>query len=381
MKFFLFFICLPIANLVHAQHKNALHKEAIVVDLHNDVLTESIIKGKNIAKRLDKGHTDLPRLKEGGVDVQFFSVWCDEKKRNPFQYANKQIDALYELLNRNADQIVLAKNVEEIRKGVQQGKIVAMLGVEGGHMIEDRLANVDSLYSRGVRYLTLTWNNSTSWASSAADEQQKKKDQSTGLNAFGKQVVQRMNALGMVIDLSHVGEQTFYDVLEITKKPVFVSHSDVYAINPHYRNLKDEQIKAIAKNGGVIGVNFYADFLDPTFRKNVSSLYARHVTKKDSVPTTIDKKYQLLPKEVKLSLEPPLSLVVDHINYLVELAGIDHIGLGADFDGMDATPKGLSDVSAYPLLTEALIDCGYTEAMIRKILGGNVLRVLEAQNQ
>ncbi|MGK9117494.1 dipeptidase [Olivibacter jilunii] len=377
MKFFLFFFYLLFAASLSArQQADDLHKNAIVIDLHNDVLSESIIRGKDITKRLTKGHTDFPRLKKGGVDVQFFSVWCDGKKLKPFQYANRQIDALNELIERNTDQIILAKSVGDIYKGVQQGKIVAMLGVEGGHMIENQLSNLDSLYRRGVRYLTLTWNNSTAWASSAADERKGKR---RGLTDFGRQVVRRMNELGMVIDLSHVGEQTFYDVLKITDKPVFVSHSDVYSINPHYRNLTDQQIKAIAKNGGVIGVNFYADFLDPTFRRNVSLLYAKHISSTDSLPVSIDKKYRLLPVQVRQQLAPPLSLVVDHINYLVQVAGIDHVGIGADFDGMDATPAGLADVGEYPHLTEALIACGYTDEMIKKIWGGNVLRVLRAQ--
>lgn len=379
MKFFPIFFCLLFGGALFAQQQAAnLHKEAIVIDLHNDVLSESIIKGKDITKPLTNGHTDFPRLREGGVDVQFFSVWCDGTVVKPFEYANRQIDALYKLVEQHADQITLAKNVDDIYKGLQQGKIVAMLGVEGGHMIENRLENLDSLYQRGVRYLTLTWNNSTDWASSAADE---RKGKHGGLTDFGKQVVKRMNALGMVVDLSHVGEQTVDDVLKITDKPVFVSHSDVYSINPHHRNLKDKQIKAIAKNGGVIGVNFYADFLDPTFRRKVSGLYARYVRSQDSVVLSIDKKYRLLPKQAKQQLAPPLSLVVDHINYLVQLAGIDHVGIGADFDGMDATPAELDDVSAYPHLTSALIACGYTDEMIKKILGGNVLRVLRAQNQ
>lgn len=295
----------------------------------------------------------------------------------PYEYANKQIDALYDLLKGNPDQLILARDVNDIYQGVRQGKIVALLGVEGGHMIENRLDYIDSLYNRGVRYLTLTWNNSTNWASSAADERRKKSQ--LGLTAFGKEVVERMNRLGMIIDLSHVGERTFYEVLAISAKPVFVSHSDVYAINSHYRNLKDAQIKAIAKNGGVIGVNFYADFLDPTFRRNVSLLYTKYVNAVDTIPLGIDKKYRLLPAHVKQLAAPPLSLVVDHINYLVQLAGIDHVAIGADFDGMDATPRGLEDVSSYPRLTAALATCGYTEEMIRKILGGNVLLVLRAQ--
>ena len=372
----MFFLWLSI-GMTYGQQINNVHKKAIVVDMHNDVLSESVMKGKDITKSIYTGHTDLPRLKKGEVDVQFFSVWCDGKKKAPFAYANKQIDALNGIIKKDSS-IVLGTNMREIEKGIAQDKLVAMIGVEGGHMIEHRLDYIDSLYRRGVRYLTLTWNNSTNWASSAADES-KKKSKLVGLSDFGKKVVERMNTLGMMIDLSHVGEQTFYDVLAISTKPVVVSHSDVYQINPHYRNLKDKQIKAIAKNKGVIGVNFYSDFLDPSYRKNASLLYAKYVNKVDTNKLTVDKKFDLLPPKAKEELRPSLSLVVDHINYLAKIAGIDHVGLGADFDGMESVPIGLNDVADYPNLTEALIKCGYSEEDIYKILGGNVLRVIKAQ--
>ncbi|MFC6103370.1 dipeptidase [Olivibacter domesticus] len=364
-------------GMAYGQQVDDIHKKAIVIDMHNDVLSESVMKGKDITKSIHKGHTDLPRLKKGGIDVQFFSVWCDGKKKAPFAYANKQIDALNRIIKKDSG-IVLGTNMREIEKGIAQDKLVAMIGVEGGHMIENRLDYIDSLHRRGVNYLTLTWNNSTDWASSAADESRKNSKQ-LGLSDFGKKVVERMNKLGMMIDLSHVGEQTFYDVLAISTKPVVVSHSDVYQINPHYRNLKDEQIKAIAKNDGVIGVNFYSDFLDPSYRRKVSLLYAKYVSKIDTIKLTVDKKFNLLPQKAKEELRPSLSLIVDHISYLVKLAGIDHVGLGADFDGMESTPIGLNDVADYPNLTEVLIKCGYNEEDIYKILGGNILRVIKAQ--
>ncbi|GAA4804115.1 dipeptidase [Olivibacter ginsenosidimutans] len=364
--------------MVSAQEALELHRQAVVIDLHNDVLSESVMRGKNIAKSIRGGRTDLPRLKSGGVDVQFFSVWCDGKKKHPFAYANQEIDALYQLIKENSDKMLLATTVEEIKRGIAEHKLVAMIGVEGGHMLADNLANIDSLYRRGVRYVTLTWNNSTHWASSAADESRHKIKQK-GLSDFGRQVIQRMNQLGMIVDLSHVGEQTFYDVLKICKKPVLVSHSDAYGLNPHYRNLKDQQIKAVAQNGGVIGVNFYSDFLDPNYRKKIASLYAQYVSKADTIPLSVDKKFDKLPAQAKQALRPPLALVIDHIDYLVKMAGIDHVGIGADFDGMESTPIGLDDVQDYPKLTEALLNRGYAPKDIRKILGENVLRVIQAQ--
>ncbi|QNL50825.1 membrane dipeptidase [Olivibacter sp. SDN3] len=380
MKLKSLIICLVIWLNLPAQQKENPDYQEVLVDLHNDVLSETIMRGKDIAKRLTTGHTDIPRLKEGGVNVQFFSVWCDGEKAQPFRYANRQIDALYNVVKENGDYIMLAHNAQDIENGLRQHKIVAMIGVEGGHMIENRIDYIDSLYQRGVRYLTLTWNNSTDWASSAIDESNKKAKQK-GLNDFGRKVIRHMNTLGMIVDLSHVGEQTFYDALEITTKPVFVSHSDVYAINPHYRNVKDGQIRAIAKNGGVIGVNFYADFLDPSYRRKLSVLYSKYVSETDSVNRPIDEKYRLLPAEAKQHLRPPLSLLVDHIDYLVKLVGIDHVAIGADFDGMSITPLELDDVSSYPNLVRALRQCGYSRQDVRKVLGENVLRVIKAQEQ
>lgn len=378
MHCWLFFFFFFFFSIVKGQDEREIHQKAILIDLHNDVLSESIMRGKDIAKELKTGHTDIPRLKKGGVDVQFFSVWCDGKKVNPFRYANQQMDALYKVIQENEADIMLATDAEGIEKGQKEHKIVALIGVEGGHMIEDNINYIDSLYRRGARYLTLTWNNSTSWASSAADEH-KAKIKKKGLSELGESIVGRMNKLGMMIDLSHVGEQTFYDVIACSTKPVLVSHSDVYKINPHYRNLKDEQIKALAKNGGVIGINFYSDFLDPHYRRKISALYKQYVRHADSVELSIDRKFDLLPQEAKERVRPPLSLVIDHINYIVGLVGVDYVGIGADFDGMDSTPLGLDGVQNYPLLTKALLQCGYSTQDIYKILGGNVLRVIKAQ--
>jgi len=215
-------------------------------------------------------------------------------------------------------------------------------------MIEDRLDYVDNLAKRGMCYLTLTWNNSTSWSTSAYDETFKR-DSLThlGLNSLGKEIVQRLNQLGVMVDVSHVGEKTFYDVLAITKKPVIASHSSAYALAPHQRNLKDEQLKAIAKNDGVVFVNFYSGFLDPTYKEAAQ-------------------------------IRPPLSLLIKHIDYMVKLIGADHVGLGADFEGAESYPLEMDGVEDYPKITAALLKLNYSEKDITKILGGNLLRVLKA---
>lgn len=359
-----------------------IHKQAVVIDTHNDVIYESIMKGKDIGKRINSGHTDLPRLKDGGVDVQFFSVWCSEKygKNTAFSYANRQIDSLMKLIERHSDQIKLATDVAEISNAMGEKKIAAMIGVEGGHMIEDRIDYLDSLYKRGARYLTLTWNNSTSWASSAADENNPRSGlKHKGLTEKGKEIVRRMNELGMMVDLAHVGYQTYFDAIKASTKPVLVSHSNAYAIAKVSRNLRDDQIKAITKNGGVICVNFYSGFLDEKYRAKIDVLYKKYVDPKGNDKLSSDAKYDRIPLKGKQELRPPLESVIDHIDHIVQLAGIDHVGIGGDFDGMESTPMGLDDVSDYPNLTKALLERGYKEPDIIKILGGNVLRVIQAQ--
>lgn len=366
------------------QDARRIHADALVIDTHNDVLYQSVMRGKDIGKRINTGHTDLPRIKEGGIDVQVFAVWCNEKygKGTAFAYANKQIDGLMKVIEEHPEAIALATDSESLRKTVGQGKIAAVIGVEGGHMIEDRMDYLDSLFARGARYLTLTWNNSVDWATSATDETRKSsKLKHKGLNDFGRQVIRRMNELGMMVDLSHVGRQTFFDVMEITTKPVLVSHSNAYALMAHPRNLHDDQIKAVAENGGVICLNFYSGFLDPMHYTTINRLYEKYVAVKDTVRRSNDSKFDRLPAAAKEQLRPPLSLLLDHIDYMVKLAGIDHVGIGSDFDGISSSPKGLDDCSDFPKITEGLVQRGYNEADIRKILGENVLRLMEAQEE
>ncbi len=367
-----------------AQDAQRIHTSALVIDTHNDVLYQSVMRGKDIGERINSGHTDLPRIKEGGIDVQVFAVWCGEKygKGTAFAYANKQIDGLMEVIHRYPDKIALATTAADIRTIANQQKIAAVIGVEGGHMIEGRMDYLDSLFARGARYLTLTWNNSTEWATSATDESRNpKKLKHKGLTDFGRQIIHRMNELGMMIDLSHVGRQTFFDAIETTTKPVLVSHSNAYALMAHPRNLQDDQIKAVAENGGVICLNFYSGFLDPLHYTKISRLYEKYVAAHDSVKRSSDAKFRRLPAAVKEQLRPPLSLLLDHIDYMVKTAGVNHVGIGSDFDGISSTPLGLDDCSDFPKLTEGLLQRGYSETDIHKILGENVLRVLAAQTK
>src|SRR5436190_6603403 len=269
MKSFFTFLFLGIIVCSHAQSVKKLHYKAILIDTHNDVLSSSVLEGKDISHRLTTGHSDLDRWKEGGLDVQFFSVWTDKSPRNKegfFKDANQEIDSLEIITLRNPFRMTLATTYKEVKKGVRQQKLVALIGVEGGHMIEGDIAKLDSLYKRGMRYMTLTWNNSTSWATSAMDETEHADSlKHKGLTDFGKQIVRRMNELGVIVDLSHVGEKTFYDVIATTSKPVILSHSSVWNICPVFRNVKDDQIRAVAKNGGVICVNFYSGFISKEY--------------------------------------------------------------------------------------------------------------------
>ena len=392
----IFLLCLFIFSVVlsGAQPYKKLHFNSILADTHNDIPTTAIDKGVSFDQDLkNKTHSDLQRMIAGGVDVQLFSIWCDGLKENPYAWANREIDTVMAWTNRNPQNMMTAFSVAEIKTAVKEKKLAVLFGLEGGHMIENDLNKLEALYNRGVRYMTLTWNNSTDWATSAAYENPQNTSKETvvnetafkpGLTVFGRSVIKKMNELGMMVDLSHVGEQTFWDAINTTTKPVIVSHSCVYTLCPHRRNLKDEQIKAVGKNGGVIHLNFYSGFLDSTFEKRSDAFTAKHKTEMDSLLKVNPEPYfmqvylfEKYPEEVR-SLRPPLSLLLDHLDYIVKLIGADHVGIGSDFDGVNSLPQQLDDVTAMPLITKELLKRGYSKKDIRKILGENFLRILEA---
>lgn len=384
---FLCFCFLLFTSLLFAQRYKKIHYRAIVTDSHNDILSTCIEKNYRFDDNLKgKTHSDLARMKNN-VDVQVFSIWCDGSYGKGAAYARaiREIDTLYAAAERNPRCMRIVKNANDLTEVLQHKQLAAMIGVEGGHMMEDNLAYLDSFYKRGVCYMTLTWNNSTSWATSAKEESRDSLlHQPKGLNDFGRSVVKKMNELGMMIDVSHIGEQTFWDVIKTTTKPVLASHSDAYRLCSVPRNLKDSQIIAIAKNGGVIDVNFYPGFIDSSFERKDSKFNARHKKERDSLlkinPETyyasdyLANKY----KDEMQALRPPLSMLIDHIDYLVKLAGIDHVGLGSDLDGISNTPQGIEDVTNYPLITKELMKRGYSKKNIKKILGKNFLRVYQA---
>jgi len=312
-----------------------VHQNVVLIDLHNDVL-EKVVKGYDLGVLNAINHSDLPRFYKGGVDVQLMALWVSPTQypNNPFQQTLRMIDSFKVQLNKYSSLMAQARNAREIDSLVRLGKLTAILCVEGGHSIEDDIDKLDSLYKLGVRYLTITWNNSTSWATSAQDPQAATK----GLSEFGRQVIRHMDSLGMIIDVSHVGPKTIDDILEVTVNPIIASHSGVRTLRNHYRNLTNQQIMKIAQKGGVIGVIFYPPFLTTS-------------------PTAT------------------ISNVIAHIDYIKNLVGIDYIALGSDFDGIERVVVGLEDVSKFPNLTEALLRRGYSISDIRKIYGENFLRV------
>lgn len=365
----------------------AIHFKSVLVDAHNDCVTACIEKKVSLDQDL-KGinHSDLARFKQGGVDYQLFSIWCDGEKVNPYAWAMREMDTIDAVAARNQDKMVVAKTWKEIQKALKKNKFIAQYGVEGGHMIEDDINKLDTFYARGVRYMTLTWNNSPTWASSHTDEKNSNFTRKKGLNAFGKEIIHRMNQLGIIVDVSHVGEATFWDAINTTNKPVIASHSNAYSICPVTRNLKDDQIIAIGKNGGVIHLNFFSGFVDSNFSKKDAAFRKNHANEIDSLLATgIQREYAFTMVSDKYpnesgNIKPDLEQLMQHFDHIVKLVGIDHVGLGSDFDGINSAPKELKTVVDYPVFTKALIARGYSNKDISKVLGGNFLRVYRINN-
>lgn len=386
IRFLLFLAAAMFSINSNSQKYKRIHRKAILIDTHNDIPSAAIEKNVKFDSDLrGKTHSDLDRMFSGGVDAQIFSIFCGPEQLTPYAWAHREMDSVYEWVRRNPDRMMLVKTPADLKKALRQKKLASLLGVEGGHMIEDKIENLEKLAARGARYMTLTWNNSTSWATSAADESEKGDSLAfKGLTDFGKQVVRKMNELGVIVDVSHIGEQTFWDAIATTTKPVIASHSNAWALCPHRRNLKDDQIKAIAKNGGVIHLNFYAAFVDSTYDEKIKSFLAKRKAEIDSlIRENVQPDYARILISEKYAGEtaqylPPLDLLLDHLDYIVNLVGVDHVGMGSDFDGISAAPKELKGVEDFPLITKALLERGYSKKDIRKILGGNFIRVFKA---
>jgi membrane dipeptidase len=363
-----------------------LHLDAIVVDGHADTISRFLDDGEDLGLETGKGHLDLPRMFRGGLDAQFMSCFVEPKylqRKEAAKRAFRMIDAVKQWAAKYPDKLVIARTAAEVRGAAAAKKVCGILCIEGGHAIEDDLGLLRTFFELGVRYMTLTWNNSLSWAEAARDPGKVK-----GLTEFGREVVREMNRLGMLVDLSHVHENTFYDAIAASAAPVIASHSCARALCDHVRNLKDDQLRALAKNGGVVGVNFYSGFLSQTFydRKRKADVaddeerdLAREIHKDD--PAAMDRALKEISRKYDQSeaamSRPPLDLLVDHIEHIGKVAGIDHVGLGSDFDGVTALPEGVSDCAELPNLTRRLLERGFSERDVRKVLGENFLRVME----
>lgn len=359
----------------------ALYDSAIVIDTHDDTPSRMLIEGVDISKRLADGAVDLPRLKEGGVTGIFFSIWPDPAyaPHRAVRRSLEMIDAVRSLVEAHPEQIGLAVNATEVIRLKKEGKVAALMGLEGGHGIENSLAALRNFHRLGVRYMTLTHSNTNDWADSSTDAPRWR-----GLSGFGKLVVQEMNRIGMMVDLSHVSDETFYAALQVSTKPVILSHSSCRALDDHPRNLTDDMLRALAKNGGVIGINFYSEFVDQEFRnelirrkKNLLGDMNRGTTKEEEDPDVIVKKKWAEEQHYTDGIaRPAFDTLIRQIDHAVKIAGIDHVGLGSDFDGAPSTPKGVDSVLDFIKIAQALKDMGYSDEDIRKILGGNFLRVL-----
>ena len=363
-----------------------IHLESFVADTHNDVLLRAM-EGQNILEYHPESHSDLEKFKLGGVDLQVFSIWVspDEKEKKYFENANDMINKLNFLISRVPKDWNLAKSYQDITYNSRKNKMSCVIGVEGGHIIGRDISKLEALHDRGMRYLGLTWNNSNHIASSAKDETFNRNSLSNiGLSNFGSEVIQKCNDLGVIIDVSHAGEQAFWDVVDQSQEPIIASHSSVYALCPHYRNLKDDQIKAIAKTGGAVFINFYPGYIDSTFQQKAEIINMKYEVELDILAEKYDplsnqywfEEMKLLKHE-KARIAPSINDVIKHISYIVDLVGVDYVGIGSDYDGVEIMPTGLENVSKLPFLTKKLIEHGYTIREVRKILGGNFKRIFK----
>ncbi len=363
----------PLAPI--SERAKKLTESAIVFDGHNDLpwrlRKDGDVKFEtlDLAKRLATGHTDIPRARQGGLKAQFWSVYIPTDQADPARSVVEQIDIVKRMVEKYPNDFELALTADDVERIAKSGKIASLLGMEGGVAIENSLAQLRAFAALGVRYMTLTHNTSLDWADSATGSAK-----NGGLSPFGERVVKEMNRVGMFIDISHVSPETMDDVLRISKAPIIASHSGAYAVASHPRNVPDDILRRLPKNGGVVMVVFYPSFIVPNRAKAFAE--ARVDLKKTfPVEAEFDKAFDQWIKDHPMP-RGSVKDIADHIDHIVKVAGIDHVGIGSDYDGISETPLGMEDVSCYPRLTDELLTRGYKDDDIRKILGGNVIRAL-----
>ncbi|MCI0351726.1 MAG: dipeptidase [Acidobacteriales bacterium] len=368
----------------------AIHNSAVIVDTHADTTQRFLDEKFDLATvtPASDGHMDFEKIRDGNLAAEFFSIWVDPQKTPREQYAHRTlqlIDSVYGQAEKHPDRMMMAFSVDDITKARRAGKFAALMGIEGGHSIENDLGLLRDFYRLGVRYMTLAWSNTNEWADSSGDIEKKDVKHHNGLTDFGKQVVLEMNHLGMMVDISHVSDKTFWDTIATTKAPVIASHSSARALNKHARNMTDDMLKAVSKNGGVVMVNYFSAFIDENFRQ----AYAAQKDERDAAIKALSEKYKNADAATRYRVldradkewankipRPPFRSLIDHIDHIAKVAGIDHVGLGSDFDGVSSLPAEIDSTADLPKITQALVERGYNREQIHKILGRNILRVL-----
>jgi membrane dipeptidase len=366
-----------------------IHNSALVIDTHADTTQRFLDEGFDIGSTdpNDKGHISLDKARRGNLGAEFFSIWV-EPETNQGHFAKHTfdlIDSVYEQAARHPDRMMMAFSTADIERAHHEHKLAALMGIEGGHSIENDMHLLRDYYRLGVRYMTLSWSNTNEWADSSGDIDDPKVQHHNGLTDFGKQVVLEMNRLGMMVDISHVSDKTFWDTMATTKAPVIASHSSARGLVDAPRNMSDEMLRAVAQNGGVVQVNFFSGFVDENFRKESD---AQAKDKAAAIQKYMDDRkaagkpvsyidIDVIDREWTAKIpRPSFSVLIDHIDHIAKVAGVDHVGLGSDFDGVSgATPEGMDSAADLPKITEGLLERGYDAQDIRKILGGNLMRV------
>jgi membrane dipeptidase len=378
-----------------AANWKAVHNSSLIIDTHADTTQRLLDEDFDMSKPPagDTGHLDFAKAKAGNLQAEFFSVWVDPsavKKENYGKRTMQLIDAVYQQAEKNPKQMRMAFSTADILKAQKEKKFAALMGIEGGHSIQNDMGMLRDFYRLGVRYMTLTWSNTNEWADSSGDLDDKTVEHHQGMTQFGREVVREMNRLGMMVDISHVSDRTFYQALGMSRAPVIASHSSSRVLTNHLRNMTDDMLRAMNHNGGVVMVNFFSAFIDEDYRK---AFVAQAPERKAAQDKLAEQTKDMDPKakaeaEAKLSRElsakiprPPLKSLIDHIDHIAKVAGIDHVGIGSDFDGISSTPEGIDSAADLPKITEELMKRGYTATDIKKIMGGNIMRVFKQVEQ
>lgn len=374
-----------------ADTPQAIHQSALIIDTHADTPQRFLDENFDLGQvtPVSEGQVDLDKIRKGNLGAEFFSIWVEPDFKG--HYATRAmdlIDSVYQQAARHPDKINMAFSADDIVRAHEQHKFAALMGIEGGHAIENDLRLLRDFYRLGVRYMTLTWSNTNDWADSSGDIQDPNVRHHNGMTDFGKDVVREMNRLGMIVDVSHVSDATFFQALLVSQAPVIASHSSSRVLTNHPRNMTDDMLRAVARNGGVVMVNFYSAFVDQQYLKASSDpekvkqrdaeveAFKKTHPHPDGSPVTYQETAAIEKKWAAQFPRPPLKSLIDHIDHVAQVAGIDHVGLGSDFDGITSSPQGIDSVADLPKITEALFQRGYSREQIHKILGGNFLRVM-----